>query len=465
MKKSLFAALLIALMASCGVTKNQDYTSVANQVGYSETKVIRHPEWSKNATIYEVNVRQHTAAGTFSALEKDLPRIDSLGIDILWLMPIHPIGDLNRKGSLGSYYSVKNYVGVNPEFGSLADFKHLVATAHQLGMKVIIDWVGNHTAWDHPWMNQHPDWYTRDANGNVIPPVADWSDVADLNFDNQEMRKEMIRSLEFWVKECDIDGYRCDVAMMVPTDFWDDARAALDAIKPVFMLAEAEQKDHHLKAFDMSYGWELLHIMNGIAKGEKNLDEIELYMQRQANDYPKSAYKMCFTTNHDENTWNGTGGERYGNKRKLFDVLAFTLQGMPLVYSSQEGGEVDEKGNPKRLKFFDKDTVNVNGYIHSEFYKKLLQVHHENPALWNGEFGGTFQRLKTTNEGVFAYVRTNGERQVVVLLNFTEQAQTFNFIDETPSGDFRSIFNSETFSIYAKNQRALGPLGYQVFSK
>jgi glycosidase len=230
MKRLLIAALLTAVLASCGVTKNQDYTSVANQVGYSETKVIRHP------TIYEVNVRQHTAAGTFVALEKDLPRIDSLGIDILWLMPIHPIGELNRKGSLGSYYSVKNYVGVNPEFGTLADFKHLVATAHQLGMKVIIDWVGNHTAWDHPWMNQHPDWYTRDASGNVVPPVADWSDVADLNFDNQDMRKEMIRSLEFWVKECDIDGYRCDVAMMVPTDFWDEARAALDAIKDKPMI-------------------------------------------------------------------------------------------------------------------------------------------------------------------------------------------------------------------------------------
>jgi glycosidase len=279
------------------------------------------------------------------------------------------------------------------------------------------------------------------------------------------MRKEMIRALEYWVKECDIDGYRCDVAMMVPTDFWDEARAALDAIKPVFMLAEAEQKDHHLKAFDMSYGWELLHIMNGVAKGEKNIDEIDAYMLRQAADYPKSAYKMCFTTNHDENTWNGTGGERYGVKRKLFDVLAFTIQGMPLIYTSQEGGEVDVLGNAKRLKFFDKDTAYVNNYVNSEFYKKLLQVHHDNPALWNGEFGGNYQRLKTTNSGVFAFVRTNGERQVVVLLNFTDQPQTFNFIEETPEGDFRSIFNSETFSLYSKNQRALAAYGYQVFSK
>jgi glycosidase len=340
MKNKLFVLLAVAL-TSCGVTKNQDYTSEAKQIGYSETKVVRHPSWSKNATIYEVNVRQHTAAGTFAALEKDLPRIDSLGVDILWLMPINPIGQLNRKGSLGSYYSVKNYTGVNPEFGTTEDFKRLVNKAHELGMYVILDWVANHTAWDHSWVLQHPEWYTHDANGNIVPPVPDWSDVADLNYDNVELRKEMIRAMEYWVRDCGIDGYRCDVAMNVPTEFWNDARAALDAIKPVFMLAEAEQKDHHLKAFDMSYSWELMGIMNAVAKGEKSLYAFDEYMAKSDTAFQKSAYRMGFTTNHDENTWNGTGGERYGVKRKLFDVLSFTLQGMPLVYTSQEGGEVD----------------------------------------------------------------------------------------------------------------------------
>ena len=465
MKNYLFVLLALAF-ASCGVSKNQDYTSEAKQIGYSETKVVRHPSWSKNATIYEVNVRQHTAAGTFAALEKDLPRIDSLGVDILWLMPINPIGQLNRKGILGSYYSVKNYTGVNPEFGTTEDFKRLVKRAHELGMYVILDWVANHTAWDHPWVIQHPEWYTHDANGNIVPPVPDWSDVADLNYDNQELRKEMIRAMEYWVRDCDIDGYRCDVAMNVPTEFWNDTRAALDAIKPVFMLAEAEQKDHHLKAFDMSYSWELLSIMNGVAKGEKSLYAFDEYMAKSDTAFQKSAYRMGFTTNHDENTWNGTGGERYGLKRKLFDVLSLTLQGMPLVYTSQEGGEVDAKGNAKRLRFFDKDTAYFNNYVNSDFYKCLLAVHHENPALWNGEFGGSFKKLKTSNDDVlYAYSRTNGDRQVVVLLNFSDKPQVFNFTDEVPDGDFRSIFNSETFSIYSRNQRALAPYGYQVFSK
>jgi glycosidase len=254
--------------------------------------------------------------------------------------------------------------------------------------------------------------------------------------------------------------------MNVPTEFWNDARAALDAIKPVFMLAEAEQKDHHLKAFDMSYSWELMGIMNAVAKGEKSLYAFDEYMAKSDTAFQKSAYRMGFTTNHDENTWNGTGGERYGVKRKLFDVLSFTLQGMPLVYTSQEGGEVDAKGNAKRLRFFDKDTAYFNNYVNSDFYKRLLAVHHENPALWNGEFGGTFKKIKTSNDDVlYAYVRTNGDRQVVVLLNFSDKPQVFNFTDDVPDGDFRSIFNSETFSLYSRNQRALTPYGYQVFSK
>ncbi|MEN9394398.1 MAG: hypothetical protein RL362_619, partial [Bacteroidota bacterium] len=237
--KNTFIISIVAFLAISCATQKGDATATAQVISSSETHVIRHPEWVKKATIYEINVRQHTPQGTFQALEKDLNRLDSLGVDILWLMPINPIGELNRKGSLGSYYSVKNYVGVNSEFGTLQDFKHFVNAAHSRGMKVILDWVANHTAWDHPWVTEHPEWYTHDANGKIVPPVADWSDVADLNYDNKDMRKAMIESMKFWVKECDLDGYRCDVAMQVPTDFWDQARAELDAIKPVFMLAEA----------------------------------------------------------------------------------------------------------------------------------------------------------------------------------------------------------------------------------
>lgn len=459
-------ALALAALASCDLKKAPDHTAGATVTGHSETRVLRHPDWSRNATIYEVNLRQHTPQGTINAFRADLARLDSMGVDILWLMPVHPIGVQNRKGSLGSYYSVQNYTAINPEFGTLEDFKALVRDAHSRDMKVILDWVGNHTAWDHAWMTQHPEWYTRDTSGAVLPPVADWSDVADLNFENAQMRRAMIESMRFWVKECDVDGFRCDVAMMVPTDFWDEARASLDSLKPVFMLAEAEQKDHHLKAFDMSYSWEFLHIMNGIAKGEKNLADIDTYMAKQDTAFPRSAYRMYFTTNHDENTWNGTGNERYGKARQVYDVLAFTIGGMPLVYSGQEGGEAYPDGRAHRLRFFDKDTVNWNGYPNQDFYSRLLKAHKENPALWNGEFGGSFRRIKTSSdEQIYAFARSKDQNEVIVICNFSDKPQKIDFTEDLPAGDFRSIFNAQTLSVFTKGDVKLPAYGYQVFVK
>lgn len=466
MKQTIFLFALALAMVSCDSRKAPDHTSSADILGSGETVVLKHPEWSKNATIFEVNVRQHSPEGTFNALKKDLPRLKKLGVDILWLMPVHPIGEKNRKGTLGSYYSVKDYKGVNPEFGTPADFKSLVMDAHKLGMKVILDWVGNHTAWDNPWISTNPDWYTKDSTGNIVAPVPDWSDVADLNYDNKAMRAAMIDALKFWIKEYDIDGYRCDVAMMVPTDFWNAARTALDSLKPVFMLAEAEQKDHHLQAFDMSYSWEFLHIMNGIAKGEKKLDEIEAYMARQDTAFPRSAYRMYFTTNHDENTWNGTGEERYGKARKVYDVLALTIGGMPLIYSGQEGGEAYEDGRPHRLRFFDKDTVRWNNYVHTDFYTRLMHVHRDNPALWNGEYGGKFKRLPTSQEDkIFAFTRTNGTNEVIVLLNFSDQSLKVDFTGGKPQGNYQSIFDNQSLALYTTGSVPLQPYGYQVFVK
>ncbi len=464
MNKILLFAAVIAGLWSCDSRKPADHTGQADILGSGETSVIRHPEWSRNATIFEVNVRQHTPEGTFEALRRDLPRLRDLGVDILWLMPIHPIGEKNRKGTLGSYYSVKDYKAVNPEFGTPADFRAFMQDAHRMGMKVILDWVGNHTAWDHAWVEDHPDWYTRDSSGAIVPPVPDWSDVADLDYEKEEMRRAMIDALRYWVREYDVDGYRCDVAMMVPTDFWNSARAALDSIKPVFMLAEAEQKDHHLQAFDMSYSWEFLHIMNGIAKGEKKLDEIDAYLARQDTAFPRSAYRMYFTTNHDENTWNGTGGERYGKARQVYDVLALTIAGMPLIYSGQEGGEAYEDGKPHRLRFFDKDTVRWNKYPYSDFYSRLLKVHRTQPALWNGEHGGAFRRLPTSQgDRIYAFTRTKGESEVVVLLNFSDKSTKLDLTAEKPEGNFTSIFNNQNLSLYTSGSLPLAPYGYQVF--
>ena len=255
--------------------------------------------------IYEANVRQFTPEGTFKAFEEHLPRLKELGVDILWLMPIHPIGVENRKGGLGSYYSIKDYRGVNPEFGDLDDFKSLVNKAHELGMYVILDWVANHTAWDHAWVTEHPEYYTKNLDGTMKSPF-DWTDVVELDFKNQEMQDAMLADMMYWVEENGIDGFRCDVAGEVPVEFWNTARAELDKVKPVFMLAEAEQPNHHVNAFDMSYAWELHHIMNEIAKGNKNAKAINTYFAKHDTLYPTDAYRLYFITNHDENSWNGT---------------------------------------------------------------------------------------------------------------------------------------------------------------
>jgi cyclomaltodextrinase len=465
-----FALIVIGAcaMAACGSQKAPDHIGDGQIIGSGETRALVHPEWSKNATIYEVNIRQHTPEGTFSAFTRDIPRLKSMGVDILWLMPIHPIGVINRKtseASKGSHYSVRDYKAVNPEYGSMDEFKALVRTAHDNGMRVILDWVANHSAFDNVWTQTNPEFYLLDTAGKIQPPLGtDWTDVAQLNYDNQPLRLSMIDAMKFWVKECDIDGYRCDVAMKVPTPFWNDVRASLDSIKPVFMLAEAEQKDQHEKAFDMSYAWEFMHICNDLAKGKKGLTELDDYRARQDSAFPRSAYRMYFTTNHDENSWNGTGFERLGNARQVFDVLSFTFAGMPLMYSGQEGGEQYPDGRAHRLSFFEKDTVRWNDYKYQDFYSKLLHLHRDHPALWNGEFGGDFKKIKTSSDDVlYCYRRTNGTDEVLVLLNFSGKPQSVDFLEDMPEQTFRSIFNSETLTLYTKGSKELPAYGYQVF--
>jgi glycosidase len=463
--RSIAALSFAGLILSCGNAPQTD--AEAKVIGHSDTRVLQHPDWSKNATIYEVNIRQHTPEGTFNAFSKDIPRLKSMGVDILWLMPIHPIGEVNRKGGLGSHYSVKDYKAVNPSYGSLADFKNLVKTAHDNGMKVIIDWVANHSAFDNHWATDHLEYYLLDTAGKIQPPLGtDWWDVAQLNYENKALWTGMTDALKFWVKECDIDGYRCDVAEKVPTPYWDQARAALDSIKPVFMLAEAERKEHHLKAFDMSYAWEFMHITNQVAKGEKKLSDIDAYMAKQDTAFPRSAYRMYFTTNHDENSWNGTGSERLGAMRQTMDVLAMTIGGMPLLYSGQEGGEQKADGTPHRLSFFEKDTVQWNNYKFQDFYTRLFKVHQENPALWNGEFGGAFKKIKTSSDDVlYCFSRTKDNNQVVVMLNFSDKPQSVDFIENMPEGEYPSIFNAQSLTLYTKGHQELPPHGYQVFVK
>ena len=360
-------------------------------IAQSEIVSVKHPEWCYNKTIYEVNVRQYTISGTFKEFESQLPRLKEMGVDILWFMPINPIGVKNRKGTLGSYYSVKDYLGVNPEFGTIDDFKSLVNEIHKMGMHVIIDWVANHTAWDNNLAIEHPDWYTKDSLGNFVPPVPDWHDVIDLNYANNELRHYMINALKFWVKECDIDGYRCDVASMVPTDFWIEARKELDKIKPVFMLAESDDPALH-QAFDMTYDWRVYSTLNDIASGKKNLDSLKIIFKNDQNNFPKDAIRMQFTTNHDENSWHGTAIKRLGDAFKSFTAFTFVIPGMPLIYSGQEAGI------NKSLDFFEKDTINWSNFKYEKFYHKLIDLKKNNKALQCEARGGGMEVLKYNTE-------------------------------------------------------------------
>ncbi|HUX60798.1 MAG TPA: alpha-amylase family glycosyl hydrolase, partial [Ignavibacteriaceae bacterium] len=282
-----------------------------NSFAQKETTVV-HPEWSKNATIYEVNVRQYTPEGTFNAFAKHLPELKKMGVKILWIMPINPIGIENRKGTLGSYYSVRDYKAINPEFGTLQDFKNLVDKIHKMGMHVIIDWVANHTSWDNKLTKTNPDFYKHDSLGNFVAPVKDWSDVIALNYNNPKLWDYMEGAMEYWVKNCNIDGFRCDVASMVPVPFWNFARKELDKIKPVFMLAESENPDLHEHAFDMTYSWEYFSIIKNIAKDKMNVKDLDAYFKKDNEQFNPDAYRMVFTTNHDENSWNGSLEETFG---------------------------------------------------------------------------------------------------------------------------------------------------------
>lgn len=416
------------------------------------------PEWSKNATIYEVNIRQFTPEGTFKAFGKHLPRLKEMGVDIIWLMPIHPIGEKNRKGSLGSYYAVRNYEEVNAEFGNLGDFQQLVKDAHALGMKLIIDWVANHTSPDNIWVDQgHKDWYTLDSTGNLQPTIGtDWWDVADLNYDNRDMRKAMINSMKFWLTKADIDGFRCDVAGWVPMDFWIEARKELDAVKPIFFLAESEGADQH-QAFDMTYGWELHHVMNDIAKGKKTTADVLAYFKK--NNYKRSDYRMHFTSNHDENSWNGTEMERMGDARFALAVFAATIEGMPLVYNGQE------TSLDKRLKFFEKDTIDWLKMDLVTFYTNLLQLKRKNPALWNGEYGAPTLFHTDGASPILIYSREKGANKVIVAINMSGKDASTKITDAKLFGKYKELFSGEKLRVKKDVSLDLEAWGYRVWVK
>lgn len=455
MVKAMLAAAMAATMALGG--------SAAAQGDLYAPKpyvTLHHPEWSKDAVIYQINTRQFTAEGTFAAAEKQLPRLKAMGIGIVWLMPINPIGKVNRKGTLGSPYSVRDYRAVNPEFGTMADLKHFVATAHGLGMHVILDWVANHTAWDNPIHQEHPDWYARDWKGRERPTLWwDWSDVIDLNYASPGLRKYMTESMEYWVREADVDGFRCDVAGYVPLDFWETARGQLDRIKPVFMLAEFDQRDVHRKAFDATYAWKWNNAMSEIGMGKAKVPALFIYYSENNGAFPPEAQRMTYTENHDQNAWEGTEFERFGPALPDAIVLSFVGDGIPLIYNGQEAG------NPKRLAFFEKDPIVWRDHPNAALFTKLIAFRKAHPALWNAPWGAKMiPVVNTAPDDVLSFVRQKNGDKVLALFNMSGKPQTIAFTDGPVEARYRDFADGAALTIGKHSKVTLAPWSYRVLA-
>lgn len=420
------------------------------------TENIYTNSWKNAANIYEVNIRQYTAEGTFTAFAKHLPRLQAMGIKIIWLMPITPISRDKRHGTLGSYYACSDYVSINPEFGTLHDFKELVKYVQDLGMKLIIDWVANHTGCDHHWTTEHPDWYEQDEQGNFIEKHG-WADVIDLNYTNKALRTAMIESMQFWINECGIDGFRCDMAHLVPLDFWVEAKTQCETIKPLFWLAECDVPEYH-KVFDVSYAWKWMHATEKLVKNFGSLQDVKNVL-KEYQGYPYQGLKLFFTSNHDENSWNGSEYEKYGEAAGLFAVFSFTWPGVPLIYSGQE------LPNQKRLKFFEKDEIDWNNHPLKleDFYTKLLWLKSANAALH--ETGNLNVLPSEHPDSIFAFMRITGNNKVLVVLNFSNNNRLqFKLSHPLLEDTFKHLFSGITYKLGAVQSFELQAWEHLVFT-
>ena len=426
--------------------------------------ITSHPEWSYSAVLYEMNVRQLTAEGTLRAAEKKLKGLRDLGIDAIWLMPIYPIGIEGRKGELGSYYSIKDYCAVNPEFGEMADLDSFVDKAHSLGMKVILDWVANHTARDAKWLKTKPaDWYEREADGTAKVPW-DWTDTAKLNYANRDVWRGEIESMRFWIEKHNIDGFRCDMAMLVPIEFWQEAHKVLHAIKPdVFMLAEAEELNLFDHAFDMGYAWEIHHMMCDIAKGERRVWDLRNTLYADRERYPRSAMRMMFTSNHDENSWSGSEQSRFGQALEVMTALTFLWEAsMPLLYTGQE------MGYDHSFLFFDKDAIpeEYQKREYSEMYRKLIALKHSQPALQAGERGGRIIEIENNaKDCLMTFVRETDDSRVVAILNLSPYTIHANYNNGIYAGTYTDAMTGEEVLLPVHLEQDIKPWGYTILYK
>jgi len=420
----------------------------------------KRADWIANTNIYEVNIRQYSAEGSFNAFAASLPRLKDMGVEVLWFMPIHPIGKINRKGTLGSYYSISDFKAVNPEFGTAGDFKNLVKLAQGMGMKVIMDWVANHTAWDHVWTKDHPEYFVRDETGNFKPPY-DWTDVIQIDHTSDAEQDAMIDAMQYWVTEFDIDGFRADLAHLTPLAFWKKARTAIEPLKPnLFWLAESEEVNYH-EVFDATFTWEWMHRTESFYKGNCNLGSLYDVLAKYETSFPETAHRMYFTSNHDENTWNGTGSEKYGNMLKCLAVFSCTWNGIPMIYSGEE------LPNLKRLQFFEKDAIAWTGecLLH-DFYKTLLTLHKNNAALRSADVAvTTFHIITEGGKNIMAFLRKNDLCEVLVFLNLSNEVSGFTIKDQLINAVYLNVFDKSENYLQPDTFIKMQPWDYLVFEK
>jgi glycosidase len=448
MKKIIAIMVLISIVACKNQTQNKEKMNNTP----SEAKTINDTAL-ENAVIYEANIRQYSPEGTFNAFTKDIPKLKQLGVKIVWLMPIYPISKKDRKGPLGSYYAIANYTKVNPEFGNLTDLKKLVNTAHENGMYVILDWVANHTGRDHHWLTEHPDFYVRDDKGNPVAPF-DWTDVAKLDYSNPNLRKAMIGEMQYWLKNANVDGFRCDVAAEVPVDFWNNAIKQLKETKPVFMLAEAWEPKLLKNGFDMVYGWDTHHLMNSIAQGKKNVKDWDARMEQIDTMYQKQDILMNFVTNHDENSWNGTVKERMGDASQTMIALSYCTPGMPLIYN---GLEYDMN---KRLRFFDKDTITkIKGKVWP-LLDKLGKLKNSDEALNGGKMAASYTKINSSNnDDILIFKREKDNNKIIFMANLSNKEVIFT---TNLSGEFLDYLTQEKMTVNKDEKLIFKPWEYKI---
>ncbi len=414
-----------------------------------------HPAWIMQGNIYEVNVRQYTPEGTFNAFAKHLDRLKAMGVETIWFMPINPISKLDRKGTLGSYYAVSDYTAINPEFGTMEDFKKVVKSIHEKGMKVLIDWVPNHAGADHRWITEHPDFFVKDKDGKAAV-AFDWADTRQLDYKNPVMQDSMVSAMKFWVKNTDIDGFRCDVAWNVPANFWQKSIPQLKKMKNVFMLAEGDSTYLPKSGFDAVYPWHMFKMMEKVAKGEKSALALDSINKENEVLYPKNTIQMYFTSNHDENSWNHADfGTFPGLVHTPFAVFSQTMKNsIPLIYSGQEEPVL------RALEFFEKDPITFKNFEREKFYKTLLNLRKRNEAL---SANSSFRKIAAGDEkAIYAYVREKGNKKVLVILNFSKNEQLVSITDKSLMGKAYNVFE-ENEAILNSKERKIKPWGYEVF--